>query len=167
MIYQHHAVRYVLLYSVGHCHTYYAVAAQSLNTKGGNHTAVLATGYSYNGVTTISVGLKPVSNPLDHLVFYLFGIECFHICKINPKGQTPIMESVPFNYLIERLFLFQRFHVGVDVLNIIILIKTLNNLVDGLALLGGNILQIVRDTGELSGLNLKSVLLKPLLDCGV
>ena len=65
------------------------------------------------------------------------------------------------------IILVQRFHVGVDVLNVIVLIKTLHDLVDGLALLGSYILQVIGDAGELGGLYLESILLKPLLDCGV
>ena len=65
------------------------------------------------------------------------------------------------------LFLVQRFHVGVDVLNVIILIQTLNNLVNGLTLLRCNILEVIGDAGELGSLNLKSVFLKPLLDSGI
>lgn len=56
------------------------------------------------------------------------------------------------------------FHVGVYILYVLIILETLNNLVDGSTLLLGNILEVVGDAGELSTAYLETTLLKMLLN---
>ena len=51
------------------------------------------------------------------------------------------------------------FHVGVHGLNVIEILQAFHHLVNGLALLGRDVLQVVGDTGELSTCHLEAVLL--------
>ena len=62
------------------------------------------------------------------------------------------------------LLLHFRLHVRVDGLHVVEVLQTLNHLVDGLALLGRHVLQVVGDTGELCTCHLETVLLQVLLD---
>ena len=95
MVYQFHAVRYILLYTVGHGHAYHAVNPQRLGAQGSNHTAVLASRYTDYGITALTVNFKPVPDPPDHLILNLFGIKCFHKYYIS-KGTDPFHGICPF-----------------------------------------------------------------------
>ena len=66
---------YIRLLAARHQHADDPVLAQRLNAERRDDRAVLAAGYSDNGVAALSVFLKEIAYPLYAVVFYLFSVK--------------------------------------------------------------------------------------------
>ena len=92
-------------------------------------------------------------------------------CKGNKKNselQTPVGNFEFINYILpyrqmqackkacQKVLFLGRLHVGVHRLNVVEVLKFLDHLVDGFALLGGHVLQVVGDARELGTRHLEA-----------
>ena len=77
-----HAVVDVGLDSIGHGHADDTVHTEGFGTETCDDTTVLAARNADDGVAAFSIHFKPVANPLDDLVFYLFCVKCIHVVMV-------------------------------------------------------------------------------------
>ena len=95
------------------------------------------------------------------LSFYIW-VNCYIVAKkirvYRKNRHTRIFVSSNLQLLLGT-------HICIYVLNIVVLLETLNNLVDCSTLLIVDVLEVVGDTCELTACNLESLLLEPLLYC--
>ena len=97
MFNEFHAVVDVGLDSIGHGHADDTVHTEGFGTKTCDDTTVLAARNADDGVAALSIHFKPVANPLDDLVFYLFCVK-FHIQDSKFIIQDYIKLLPPINW---------------------------------------------------------------------
>ena len=85
--------------------------------------------------------------------------------KIKQKYKVACVHATLYIITPREFLLLCGFHIGVDILHVIILLETLNNLIDGCTLLVVYILLVVGDACELTTCDFKAFLLECLLDC--